>query len=89
MYTSVPCDKIFTVLPETPTENFPTYYDSLDCVIKKKKIGNLTFVSKFLIIFLQKSLYFPAEIVKLFCENYQIFLQNLSKFSYANRQIFI
>ncbi len=36
-YTSVSRDKIVTVLPENPNENFPAYHDSLDCVIKKKK----------------------------------------------------
>ncbi len=37
MYTSVSHNEIFTVLPENPTENFPTYHNLLDCVIKKKK----------------------------------------------------
>ncbi len=45
MYTSISRNKIFTMLPENPTENFPAYCDSLDCVIKKKKIGNLTYLT--------------------------------------------
>ncbi len=34
--------KIFTVLPENSTENIPTGRNSLDCVIKKKKIDQRT-----------------------------------------------
>ncbi len=41
MYTLVSRNEIFTVLTENPTENFPTYRNSLDCVINIDLIDDI------------------------------------------------